>query len=217
MILFAVFLVPLIGLAILSLNLAFSGNLAGRSHIGWIVLLVSIVLTEVIIGAFMSAAPDIPTRFLIGCFGVALFGCQAPLVITLIAQLSSPNRSKGLNLLEAHSKAERLVTEEDFPGAIGEYRRIVDAKPEDLSSLSRLADLLYDSGEIRKAAGIYGELLKHADELGMASHCSVLTKLAELYSGLDDVEKARAYAEAIIRSYPGSKYAGYARDRINNM
>ncbi len=217
MILFIVLLIPLIGLAVLSLRLAFSGDIAGRAYIGWITLLVSIVLTLEIIGAFMRASPDPATRFFIGIFGVALFGCQAPLVIALGTQLFSPRRSKGLKLLEVHSKAERLFIEDDLPGAIREYQRIIGANPEDRDSLSRLADLLYENGEFKKAAGAYGELLKHADELAMANHVSVLTKLAEIYLRLDDVGKARACAEEIIRSYPNSKYAGYARDRINNM
>jgi tetratricopeptide (TPR) repeat protein len=218
MILFIILLVPLIGLALFSLRLAFSGGPRDRPLTGWIVFLLSIFLTREVIGGFINSYPDPSVRITVGIVGVILFGCQAPLIIALVTELFTPRGSASLKLLETHSKAERLAVEDDLPGAVNEYKRIVAENPADIEAISRLADLLYEDGEFRESAKVYEDLLRRSDDLGMARHCSVLTKLVELHANnFGDMEKARSFAEAIIKKYPNSRYAGFARSRISNM
>jgi tetratricopeptide (TPR) repeat protein len=218
MIVFTILLVLLIGLALLSLQLAFSGNLEGRLLRGWILLIVVVVLTIELIGTAIYRYTDPAAKFAVGTIGVILFGSQTPLFLALIVETFSFKRSKGLNLLEVHSEAERLAIDDDLPGAIREYARIVAEKPEDIDSMLRLAELLSEHGAYRKSARVYENLLAHADKLKMARHCSVLTRLAELYAHqLGDIEKARAFTRTIMNQYPDSKYARYAMDRLKNM
>jgi len=218
MILFIVLLIPLIGLVLLSLQLAFSGNLEGRMLRCWMLVIAVEIYTKELVGTYVNHAPDQASRFTIGIIGVILYLSQAPLLIALAIEGFSFSRSKGLNLLEVHSEAERLAVDDDLPGAIREYARIVAEKPGDIDSMSRLAELLTENGEHGKAVKVYEDLLEHADKLKMARHCSILTRLSELYAHhLNDTEKARAFTQTIIREYPGSKYARYAMDRLKNM
>lgn len=218
MILFIVLLVPLIGLALLSLHLAFNVNLEGRKFRCGMLVVVVEVYTRELVGTYVNHAPDPASRFTIGIIGVILYMSQAPLIVALAIEMFSFSRSKGLNVLQVHSEAERLAVDDDLPGAIREYARLVAEKPGDIDSLFRLAELLYENGEYGKSAKVYEGMLAYADKLGMARHCSVLTRLAELNAQhLGNVEKARAFTKAIVRQYPDSRYARYAMDRLKNM
>jgi tetratricopeptide (TPR) repeat protein len=218
MTLFIVLLSIVIPLAVVSLKLAFSGNLEGRLVQGWILLIAVCALAYELVARWMAMAPGPNATLTAGLLGALLFGSQAPLVLSLLTHTFSFNRSKGLNLLEVHSEAERLAIDDDLPGAAREYARIVSENPGDIESMFRLAEVLYENGEYRKSARAYEHLLGHADELGMARHCSVLTRLSELYAQhLADVERARAFTKAIVKAYPDSRYARYAMDRLRNM
>lgn len=218
MALFIVLLIPLIALVFVSLQLAFSANLAGRLHVGWILLAAVCVLTYELVARWMAMSPGPTSKLMAGLVGALLFGSQAPLLIELVTHTFLSGRSKGLKLLEVHSEAERLAAQDDLPDAIKEYERIIAQNPEDVDSQSRLADLLYQNGEYRKSAETYQGMLEHAHELGADRHCSILTRLSELYANhLGDIEKARRYVRTIIREYPDTRYAGYARSRLQGM
>lgn len=218
MILFIVLLSIAIPLAVVSLQLAFSGNLEGRLLRSWLLLIAVCALTYELVARWMAMSPGPNATLTAGLLGALLFGSQAPLLLSLVTHTFTFNRSKGLNLLEVHSEPEKLALDDDLPGAVKEYARVVAENPGDIESMFRLAELLYENGEYRKSAGVYEDLLGYAQELRMARHCSVLTRLAELYAQqLGDVERARAFTQTIMKEYPGSRYARYAMDRLKNM
>jgi len=218
MTIFIVLLIPLLVLAVFSLRFAFSGDLEGRLVKGWILLIAVWALTYELVASWMATHPDPFNRLAAGLVGALLFGSQTPLLIALITHTFMAGRSRGLKVLKVHSEAERLVTEEDLPGAIREYVRIVTEDPEDVDAWSRLADLCYQNGSYRKAAKAYERVLEHAHEFGPDRHCSVLTRLADIRANqLGDVAGARGLIETIIREYPETKYARFARSRLDNL
>lgn len=218
MILFIVLLSIAIPLAVVSLQLAFSGNLEGRLIRSWILLFAVCALTYELVARWLAMSPGPNATLTAGLLGALLLGSQAPLLLSLVTHTFSFNRSKGLNLLEVHSEPEKLALDDDLTGAVKEYARVIAENPGDIESMFRQAELLYENGEYRKSAGVYEDLLGYAQELRMARHCSVLTRLAELYAQqLGDVERARAFTRTIAKEYPGSRYARYAMDRLKNM
>ncbi len=218
MAIFIALLIPLLVLAVVSMHVAFAGNLEGRAHLGWILLIVSCALTYEFIGRWMATHPGPTTKILVGCVGAILFGAQTPLLVALITHTFSFRGTGGLKLLEVHSRAEQLISEDDLPGAIAEYEDILTQTPDDLDVWILLADLLYKNGEHRRSAGAYEVVLNQSQDLAVHRHCLVLTRLSELYAHhLDDMARARGFVETIIREHPGTKYARYASDRLNNM
>jgi tetratricopeptide (TPR) repeat protein len=212
------FLILLIALCVLSIRLAYSGDVAGQTWKGWILLLFILVLTIEVIGTWIYLNPDPFNTLFAGLFGALIFGSQCPLLLELIGQTVAALRTKNLKIIEVYSEAEALAAQNDLPGAIREYQRIVAEKPEDLDPLFRMADLMYQNGDHLKSAGAYQRILEHPQELGVERHCATLTRLSELYANqLGDVEKARGFVRTIIKEHPDTRYAKYAASRLRNM
>jgi tetratricopeptide (TPR) repeat protein len=143
---------------------------------------------------------------------------QAPLLVELVTLAVMPDSSRGLKLLKVHTEAEKRVIQDDLPGAILEYESIIAEDPGDIEARFRLAELRYQNEEYRKSASAYEALLGHSQELDMDRHCSVLTRLSEIYAHqLGDVETARAFVQRIVSEYPDTRYADYAREHIDNL
>jgi tetratricopeptide (TPR) repeat protein len=215
---FFLLLIPLVMLCFASIYISLSGFLPGRMHLGWIMFIFILVLTYETIGTWMVMNPGPINRLMAGMFATLIFGSQAPLLVELIARGLLADRTKSLKLLQVHSDAERLVAQDDLPGAIRKFEQIVAESPKDIDLLSRLADLLYQNGDHRKSAETYQTLLVHAEELDVARHCSILTRLSELYANqLGDDEMARRCIQGIINEHPGTRYARYAANRLQNL
>jgi tetratricopeptide (TPR) repeat protein len=156
--------------------------------------------------------------FLYILFLTGLLGLQAPLIAELIAQATLPDPSRNLRPLKVHTTAERKVAEQDLPGAIAEYEKIVADDPKDIDARFRLAELCCEHEEYRKAVAVYEALLGHPRKLGIGQHCSMLTRLSEIYARhLGDPTMARQYVQTIIDTHPGTKYAEYAEARLSNL
>ena len=220
MALFIALLIPLVVLAVVSLQFAFSGNVDGRQYLGWILLIAFGALTYEFIGTWMAMHPGPTSRFLAGLVGAILLGTQAPLLIELIIIMLAAvsDRSGGLKLLKVHTEAEKKVVQDDLPGAILEYESIIAEDPGDIEARFRLAELRYQNKEYHKSAAAYEALLGYVQELDMDRHCSILTRLSEIYAHqLGDIETARAFVQRIVTEYPNTRYAGYARERIDSL
>lgn len=204
-----------------SIYLTYSGLLSGRTHIGWALLGVAaaVFLTSVV---WHSGTGEIGYGTIALVFYIVFlsifFALQGPLLLELITMTILTDPSKGLKILKVHTVAERKVTEDDLPGAIAEYERIITDDPEDFEARFRLAELCSENEQYAKAAAVYEMLFEHAKDLSTGQHCSALTRLAEIYARhLGDVNAARRYIQTIIETYPDTKYAGYARDRLSTL
>ena len=212
------FVVVLLILSGLSIYLALSGSLPGHTQIGWVLLAVYMVVYMTFafgwLGRIGGSALSVYSIILL----ILLLAPQIPLVIGLLGQALIPDPSKGLKLLKVHSEAEKWVNQDDLPAAITEYEKVIAEDPDDIDARVRLAELFCQSEEYRKAATTYGFLLRHPKKLGMARHCSVLTRLSDIYAhNLDDIDTARRHIREIIDTYPNTTYARYAMDRLDNL
>jgi len=206
-------------LVILSLWFATSGYVPGRTNRGWILLLVFMIFYLEFAYLLVKRAGSNPFDRLFAMLGLlAIIVTQVPLLAELIAQSVVPDRSRGLKIIEVHSEAESKVARDDFPGAIAEYEKIVARNADDITARFRLAELCWQGNEYLKAASAYENVLEESEKIGIDRHCSVLTRLAEIHENkLNDSRKARSYIQAIVDQYPGSKYAGYAMERLDNF
>ena len=207
-------IVLLTGLGILSNYLTFSGYIPGNTKIGWTLVCAALaVFSWPLILMSRSEQAGVGILLHIIFLGV-LLAMQAPLVAELITLI--PDRSRGLKVLKVHSEAEKRVNDDDLPGAIEEFDRIIAEDPHDLEARFRLAEICCRNNEYRKAATTYEALLKSAKKLEMSSRCVALTRLSEIYAQhLGDVGRAREIINLIIDKYPDTKYARYAKERLS--
>jgi tetratricopeptide (TPR) repeat protein len=213
--------VLLLGLGAVSIYLTFNGFIPGRPYLGWGILVVTLAVFGICLGLH-SRSSDINY----GTMGLLFYFVflslllipQGPLVMELITLTVLPDPSKGLKELKVHTEAERLVIEDDLPGAIAEYEKIIAADPKDTDARLRLGQLCSEVKDYPKAAAVYEALLKYADEIDVEQHCSALTRLAEIHSQhFGDVNKARGFIETIIEKHPKTQYAEFARERLENL
>jgi tetratricopeptide (TPR) repeat protein len=210
-------IVLLIGLGVLSNYLTFSGYFPGNTRIGWTLLGVALAVflfpLIFMLRSEQAAGVGMLAHIVFLCLLLAL---QAPLLAELITLI--PDRSRGLKVLKVHSEAERRVNDDDLPGAIEEFDRIIAEDPHDLEARFRLAEICCRSNEYRRAATTYEALLKSAKKLEISSHCVALTRLSEIYAQhLGDVGRAREIINTIIEKYPDTKYARYAKERLSTF
>ncbi len=205
-------------LIVASIKLASSGLIPGRTYLGWGFLFIFLIVYLEFWGLWLKRLSD-PFEQLLAMLVLAGIGAtQLPLVIELVTQTFLPDRSKGLKLIKVHTEAERKVIEDDLPGAITEYERIVAGDPDDLDAFYRLAEICCENQDYARAAKAYHAIVAHGRDLGVGQHCSALTRLSEIYANnLGDIEKARKCIQIIIREYPETKYAGHASVRLENM
>lgn len=199
--------------------LANSGILAKNEYIGWIYLGAYMMIYFPFVAAWYRAAGSVGV---ITILYVVLLAILILPVGFLGAELFTvtffPDPSKGLKLLKVHSEAEKKVIDDDIPGAIEEYEKIIAGDPADIAARLRMADLCNEAKQYEKAAAAYEVLAKKPQGLGVDQHCSVLTRLSEIYARhLGEYEKARAAVQMIIDKYPDTEYARFAKDRLANL
>jgi tetratricopeptide (TPR) repeat protein len=208
----------LLALAVVSIYMSLSGYLPGRTHIGWAFLAAFIAGTAVFGVIWFSRYTDAVGQFLGLMIIIVLLASQSPLAAELVSQGAVPDGSKGLKLLNVHTSAERMVIEDDLPGAIAEFERIIENDPEDYPARFRMAEVCCQAEDYRKAVAAYEALLEYAGELSRDQHCLALTRLADIYANnLGDTANARRCIHMIIEKYPNTSYAGHARARLANL
>ncbi len=203
----------------LSVYLALSGILAGRTYIGWALLVIYLMIYFPFAAAWYRdlAGVSVGTIFHI-LFLVFLIAPLGSLGAELLTLTIMPDPSKGLQLLKIHTEAEKLVNQDDLQGAIEEYERIVSDDPRDLDARLRMADLLCQVEEYGKAVSAYEALLEKSAELDIDRHCFALTRISEICVGqFGDSGRARGFLETIIETHPNTKYADFAKERLDGL
>jgi tetratricopeptide (TPR) repeat protein len=212
----------LAGLFIMSIfayRLSVSGILESYEYIGWIYFGVYIAIYIPFVAAWYQATGEVKGWEI---FYIILLGALILPLGHLGAELLKiavmPDLSKGLKLLKVHTAAERKVAEDDLPGAIEEYEKVLAKNSSDIAARLRMADLCNEAKQYEKAAAAYEILVKKPQGLGVDQHCSVLTRLSEIYArDLGEYEKARGTVQVIIDKYPDTDYAKFAKDRLSNL
>jgi len=208
----------LIFLVALSFWLAYSEILQERLYVGWIFLVVFLAVFLHFCMLWFKHADDVSSALLAMAFAAFVLITQWPFALELFSRSFIPDASRNLKVIKTYSAAERKVIEEDFAGAIEEYEKVIAEDPDDVTARFRLADLCYQNKNYPKAVKAYKALVARKGHLDIHQHCSALMRLSEIHAqNLDDPENARRYLEEIIREHEGTKFAGYARDRLNSL
>ncbi len=208
----------LIIMTIGSVKLSGSGILVAHSYVGWIYILVYMLIYIPFVAAwhqhFGITVMTLPyiIMFIALIYPLSVLGSELAMVALI------PDPSKGLKPLKVYSAAERKVSEDDLPGAIAEYELEIARDPKDVAARLRLADLCSEAKQYEKAVTAYEALAGKPRGLNVDQHCSVLTRLSELYSRhLGQMEKARVAVQEIIERYPDTNYAKFAEERLKNL
>jgi lipopolysaccharide biosynthesis regulator YciM len=135
-----------------------------------------------------------------------------------IVETFMPDRSRGLRLMRFYTEAEKKVIEDDLPGAIEEYEKVIAEDPDDMRARLRMAELCGEAEQYNKAVATYEAILARSEKLSRSEHCSVLTLLSDIYSKhFHDGDRARKNIQAIIDRYPHTSYADFARERLARL
>jgi tetratricopeptide (TPR) repeat protein len=202
----------------LSFYLAYSDYLRGRTYIGWGFLVVFAAIYLEFASLWFKRSQGATDMFIAVIACVFLLMTQGPLIVELISLAVMPDPSRGVKLVKVYTEAERKVSQDDLPGAILEYEKVIAEDPDDIVARFRLAELCHQNEEYRKSALAYEAILARKEQLSTSQHCSALTRLSDIYAErLNDAQTARKFVQTIIDEYPGTKYAGYAMDRLKNI
>ena len=200
-------------------RLSISGILDNYEYIGWIYFGTYLAIYIPFVAAWYRASGEIKGWEILYIILLAVIILPlGHLGAELIKVAVMPDLSKGLKLLKVHTEAERKVADDDLPGAIEEYEKVLAKDSSDIAARLRMADLCNEAKQYEKAAAVFEILLKKPQGLGVDQHCSVLTRLSEIYARqLGEYEKARGAVQVIIDKYPDTEYANFAKDRLSNL
>ncbi len=120
---------------------------------------------------------------------------------------------RNITVRPTFDKANAAAARRDYAAAERLYTEAVNAYPDDPTPLLRLADLHLTQGHLaqaavhlRQAAGLAG---------GPEQEATIVFRLAELFAlRMGKPDEARDALEAFIRTYPNTKYAEFAQERI---
>ena len=217
---YPIFLMLLLAcLLFLSVQMATSDFVRGRETFGWIYVLGYLLLYFHFFVAWLGgsgkASAGSVADLLLMCALIIPLGV---LVTKLVVLQVMPDPSKGLKLLKPHTEAEKRVVQDDLPGAIEEYEKVLKDNPGDLDARLRMAEVCIEAKQYKKAAETYEAVLKKFPKLAIERHSVVLTQLSEIYGRhIGEIEKARESIQVIIDKYPDSNYAKFAKERLSNL
>ena len=123
----------------------------------------------------------------------------------------------GAKVTKEYSKARSLTAQGRFEEAIEEFRRGLEREPDNLMLRLEISEI-YSSEmkDYRRAVSELQECLKL--KLGSTQGASILNRLADIYeTNLGDREAAVAALERIQRTWPGTKVAYRAQERLRIM
>ena len=206
-------------MSVLAYRLSISGILDNYEYIGWIYFGVYLAIYIPFVAAWYRATGEVTGLEILYIILLAVLILPlGHLGAELIKVAVMPDLSKGLKLLKVHTEAERKVSDDDLPGAIEEYEKVLAKDSSDVAARLRMADLCNEAKQYEKAVAAYEVLLKKPQGLGVDQHCSVLTRLSEICARqLGEYEKARGAVQMIIDKYPDTEYAKFAKDRLANL
>ena len=198
--------------------LANSGYLGGYKYVGWALLGAELVITfSAVVGQASAEGMGFIALFYI-LFLTYMLAMQASPIAELLILTFAPDRSAGLKLLKSYSIAERMIIEEDLSGSITEYEDAVADDPSDIEARLRLAEVLFQNAEYRKAVEAYESALRIGKGLGAERRCLILTRLAQIDAEqLGELDKARNLLETIIKKYPDTRFSNYAEERMARL
>lgn len=117
-----------------------------------------------------------------------------------------------------HDIALKLESEEAYSEAVHEYRMAITENPDDLDARVGLAKVYCEMEDYDKAIWQYEDLLLYRDKMDMDQHCMILNRLADLnLTGRDNTERGKYWLEQILGTYPETKYATFAKQRLQRI
>lgn len=182
-------------------------------------MLIGMLLAVVIVGLLVTGAG--PDDVLVA---IALYG--GLIVAMILAFIYSERLSLGIagfflggsaggRVQETYSLAERYEVEHKFEDAIRTYLEALERDRRNPTPRLRLADLYYRLGDYDNCVKYMHEALSVTPKMSQSERCAVMNRIADVYlQHKRDPASAVAILKQLIREFPKSKSALYARDRI---
>lgn len=129
---------------------------------------------------------------------------------TADALMSDSNVARG----KTYDRADAAERQMDWQSAAALYQEALAADPKDGEAMWRLAEVYLKMGNFQAAINYFMNMLALPQDADKA--CAIRMRLADLYE--NNLRNRRAAAEqlrAIVRDHPQSKYARFARERLD--
>lgn len=116
---------------------------------------------------------------------------------------------------ETFSRAERYEIEQKYDEAIELYHGAIKKKPKNPVPRKKLGDLYFKLGDYGNSIKYMLEILDLPKGVSDDERCTLMNRIADLYlHQKKDKRSAMAILKRLVREFPDSKYAAYARERI---
>jgi len=123
---------------------------------------------------------------------------------------------RNLTVRPTFDRADAAAARRDFPEAERLYAEAIEAHPDDPAPLLRLADLHLKQNRLPEAATHLRQAASLAAEA--EQEATTVFRLAELLAHrMGKTDEARAALEALVAKRPNTKYAEFARERIEGL
>jgi tetratricopeptide (TPR) repeat protein len=112
-------------------------------------------------------------------------------------------------------QAERCEAEQRYDEAIEIYKRAIEKTPKDPEPRKRLANVYHTLHDYDNCIKYMLEALSLSKSMDEAERCTLMNRIADLYlQHKGDRASAARMLMRIVKEFPKSKYAVYARERI---
>lgn len=114
-------------------------------------------------------------------------------------------------------KAAAKLAAGDYAGAIEEYEKMIQEKPDDAFPVSEIAkihaDKLHDPG---KALAVLKQHLE-SKEWNEENASFLMFRMVDLYAGARDFDSAKDILEQVVGNFPGTRHSANAKHKINEI
>ncbi|RJP65517.1 MAG: tetratricopeptide repeat protein [Candidatus Abyssobacteria bacterium SURF_17] len=126
--------------------------------------------------------------------------------------------SGGGKVKETYDLAEKYEVEHRYEDAINVYRRAFEKDKKNPTPRMRLADLYYRLGDYDNCLTYMQEALRLSQTMSDSERCSLMNRIADVHlQHKHDPASAATILKQIIKEFPNSKHALFARERIAEM
>ena len=114
-------------------------------------------------------------------------------------------------------KAAAKIAAGDYEGAIQEYEKHLEEKPDDAFAVSEVAKLRHDKlGQPEQALAFLQEKLE-GREWTQDDAAFLMFRIADIHTERKSYEDAKSVLEQVVGAFPGSRHSANARHKINEL
>jgi len=158
---------------------------------------------------------------LLSCLVLAIIGGLFVVMVVLpklgdavgTAMLSSGEET----VADEKMKAAAKMAQGDYQGAIAEYHKMYNEKPDDPFALSEIAKIYAEKLETPDNAVAFLQEHLQAREWTEEHAAFLMNRIADIHTKSQDFEAAKDILEQVVGNFPGTRHSANAKHKINEL